>query len=596
MDIFPLKRIKLSNEYIMAYLFLVLVLYLAPSCMVSTSRMFIFATVLFYGLILDTILNNMRTNCLKCSVAASITIGILFLFYPNMSLLHGLVTGTIALVLGKHIYGGTGANVINPAMAGLLVLHILNPSHVVPIQTHPLIFLAMIMSLPLIYLRPFAAVGLIGGLVMGQVFISSFSLLQFILSGNWIWCSIVVTDPVTVSSKYIIALFAWLLGGLACVLVKLTILSPLLIFPLVVITLNIISLALEVKFPNKFKNRFIQSKIHSPYKKIVCPEIALKANLVQIVEVDSKQVLDKIKKNKVMGLGGAGFPTYDKLMSVIASTSENKTILVNAVECDPGLVHDKWVLRTFEAELLIALKLIQQCTNVTKVYIASKKQSPIPTTSNIKNIEVPDFYPVGCEKLLIQYALNLKLNQNDIPSEVGILVLNIQTLLSIYKAVILNEVVNSKYITVGDLHNKTAYIKNVQIGSLILNNIQELDHDHFFVGGGIMQSTLAHPDTCLHDSINFIGLGDFPRYKHSICYKCGECERRCPSQLKVWKIIDLYNAKRYNTLSKFTPEQCVSCGLCSYYCLAGINLSDSMKSIKTWTKVKPIQLHDNQNI
>jgi NAD-dependent dihydropyrimidine dehydrogenase PreA subunit len=54
-----------------------------------------------------------------------------------------------------------------------------------------------------------------------------------------------------------------------------------------------------------------------------------------------------------------------------------------------------------------------------------------------------------------------------------------------------------------------------------------------------MQARLASENDIVDQSTNLIVLSEHPRYKDSYCSKCGICENRCPSGLKVWKIVDL---------------------------------------------------------
>jgi electron transport complex protein RnfC len=140
---------------------------------------------------------------------------------------------------------------------------------------------------------------------------------------------------------------------------------------------------------------------------------------------------------------------------------------------DPGLIHDKWILTEYSREIEKGIQAIQECTLVDNILLSTKSLSYIKFGNNIKVFGVPDYYPIGWEKLLIKALLNKTLDTKKIPSEEGILVLNVQTVLSIYEAVFFNRKVNSKYITIANMDAKEASIAKVIPGTKISNYIKD---------------------------------------------------------------------------------------------------------------------------
>ena len=583
MKVFPLIRTKLSNEYIMALLFSVLVLYQVPHWLQHPSRIFVFIGVLFIGLLFDVILNFKRIHMIKCSVSASITVGIIFVLYPDIPFYTGLLATLCGLFFGKHIFNSTGSNILNPAIVGVLVLSMIFPGSSYVFQDHNLTIFALILSIPFVFIRPYPSVGLAIGIILSMYFKGILDLQSFVSSGSILWCCLIITDPVTISNRPLMAAFSGFLGFIA---LQYSDAGNILSMTLLILFLNLVSFFLESRFPLYSRQKTTRSNIRTPYRKINNPSNRVEPGSFNTPKSDitlSKEtILDRIKINEVRGLGGSGFPTHKKIESFIKSSSTDKYIIVNGVECDPGLIHDKWILTEYSHEIEKGIQAIQECTFVDNIFLATKSSPDIDFKSNVKIINVPDYYPIGGEKILIRTLLDKTFETTEIPAEEGILVLNVQTILSIYEAVFCNEKVNSKYITIANMENKNASIVNVTLGNKISDYIKDPHDDEIsiFAGGGLMQSKLASENDLIDHSTNFIALSEHPRYKDSYCSKCGICENRCPSGLKVWKIVDLINNNQIDEAKKHHPENCISCGICSYYCLAGINLSSIINSVK----------------
>jgi Na+-translocating ferredoxin:NAD+ oxidoreductase RnfC subunit len=184
---------------------------------------------------------------------------------------------------------------------------------------------------------------------------------------------------------------------------------------------------------------------------------------------------------------------------------------------------------------------------------------------------------------LISEVLHKQLEHNQIPAKQGILVLNVQTVYSIYEAVLGNKKAETRFITVADLKSQKAKVVKVRLGM----KVQEILEAAFpgavnaYVGGGLMQSHLAEENDVVDRNVNFIASAGLPRYKESPqCSGCGICTRNCPAGLSVRRIADLVDQGDKEAAASYHPELCISCGSCSYSCLAGRNLAMRVKAAR----------------
>lgn len=163
-----------------------------------------------------------------------------------------------------------------------------------------------------------------------------------------------------------------------------------------------------------------------------------------------------------------------------------------------------------------------------------------------------------------------------IPAKLGILVLNVQTVLSVYEAVCLNKKADTKYITIADITSGAATVAKVRTGSLVMEAMDAVypGRNNVYTGGGIMQARMVQEDDRIENTTNLIAAAPMPRYKESpLCSGCGACVFNCPQGLLANRIADLVDKGSEKEASKFSPELCIGCGLCSYICPAGRNIS-----------------------
>lgn len=156
----------------------------------------------------------------------------------------------------------------------------------------------------------------------------------------------------------------------------------------------------------------------------------------------------------IIGAGGAGFPTHIKLQTPIPQGY----IVANCVECEPILSHN---LRLLEEEPELVLKGISysmEATQAAKALIAIKKKNQkavqaireaLDSFPNIEIEELPDFYPMGEERAIINRVFKKWLEPDQLPTQVGCIVLNTETLANLTRAVEDRKPVIDKDITLG---------------------------------------------------------------------------------------------------------------------------------------------------
>ena len=180
----------------------------------------------------------------------------------------------------------------------------------------------------------------------------------------------------------------------------------------------------------------------------------------EYVKLTSKTPEDLIKEAGIVGLGGAGFPTYAKLAKPF---DNGGVIIVNAAECEPILNHNIVRIEENPDQLIRGLKIVMEVTKAKRGIIAIKEThleaiNKLKAAMNDERISVyilPDMYPMGEERAIIREVLGLTLEVDKLPSEAEAIVMNAETICRVQEAVELKKPLIDKDMTVaGKLQGK----------------------------------------------------------------------------------------------------------------------------------------------
>lgn len=96
-----------------------------------------------------------------------------------------------------------------------------------------------------------------------------------------------------------------------------------------------------------------------------------------VIEMSQDEVIEEIKKSGIRGRGGAGFPTGKKWELTKASEGEQKYVVCNADEGDPGAFMDRSILEGDPHSVLEAMEIAGYCIGANKGYIYVRAEYPI---------------------------------------------------------------------------------------------------------------------------------------------------------------------------------------------------------------------------
>lgn len=308
-----------------------------------------------------------------------------------------------------------------------------------------------------------------------------------------------------------------------------------------------------------------------------------------------EEIIDLVKKAGVVGMGGAGFPTNVKLMP--KEPDKIDYIIVNGSECEPYLTSDYRRMIENPDILIDGLKVILKIFDKAKGVIAIEDNKPeaikiiSKLVENEERIEVKKLrtkYPQGAERMLIYAVTGRKINSSNLPADAGCVVDNVDTVFSIYRAVVLGKPLLKRVVTVTGDAIETPQNFLVNIGTSHMELIEaaggfKAEPKKVISGGpmmGMAMSSLDVPITKTSSAILCFEKDSLNDLNQTNCINCGRCVNVCPGNIIPTKLAKLSNKGDMEGFVKNDGMECCECGCCSYICPAKLDLTQAIKSMR----------------
>ena len=304
-------------------------------------------------------------------------------------------------------------------------------------------------------------------------------------------------------------------------------------------------------------------------------------------ELTAQEIIEIVKNAGIVGMGGAGFPTYVKLNP----GKPIDAVLVNACECEPMLTADHRVLLEYADEIVFGLKAVMKTVAAPKGIIVIEENKPdaiallrekTAEAEGIEVLEVATQYPQGGEKMLIKRALGRSVPSGKLPADVGACVSNVSTIKAIADAIKTGMPLIERVTTVTGKYIPNPQNFIVRLGTsaaALVDACGGISAEDVLVkaGGPMMgfpQSTL---DTPIMKGSNGIIAIDTDNAEANECIKCGRCVDVCPMDLKPLHYYKLAVAQDWQGCKAMNIMDCMECRCCEYICSSRLPLVTMIK-------------------
>lgn len=313
-------------------------------------------------------------------------------------------------------------------------------------------------------------------------------------------------------------------------------------------------------------------------------------------ELPGEDLLDEVLCGGIVGLGGAVFPTAQKLMQAV--TARLECLIVNGVECEPFISCDDLLMRERPEAVISGAQILMRALGVDCCYLVVESDKPealqqlglalgAAGDARIVLKQVPSIYPSGGEDQLVQLVTNREVPSSGLPTDVGCLVQNVGTVVAVYDWIVSGEPLISRITTVtGDGIAKPMNVR-VRIGTTVADVVEYAGGysdrpGQLIIGGPMTGKSVTTDRVPVVKATNCVlVLADVPTPDDTMsCIRCGECAAVCPIRLLPQQLYWYACSDREDKLRSYGLVDCIECGCCDLVCPSQIPLTSSFRTAK----------------
>ncbi|MDH5491611.1 MAG: electron transport complex subunit RsxC [Myxococcales bacterium] len=355
---------------------------------------------------------------------------------------------------------------------------------------------------------------------------------------------------------------------------------------------------------------FVSTAIHAPVTGTVTaielrPHPSGKLELAIVIEADPfanqrmpktsglgdlSDIVGRVQRGGLVGLGGAAFPSHVKL-----SLPEGKRVsfvIINGCECEPYLTCDHRVMAERPQAVVRGLQIMMEVLGAERGYLGIEANKPdaiealraaIRGHRGLEVVPLAVKYPQGAEKMLIDAILEREVPAGGLPLDLEIVVNNSGTAAALADLIDDGLPLIERVVTVTGPGVRRPANLLVPIGTPLMALLEHCDGlrpetRQVVLGGPMMGQAQKRLDIpILKGTSGVLALTEVNVEAEQPCIRCGRCLEACPMFLNPSRLALLVRAEQVDALESSHQMSCFECASCSYVCPSRIPLVQLMR-------------------
>ncbi|MGL5239687.1 MAG: electron transport complex subunit RsxC [Kluyvera ascorbata] len=298
-------------------------------------------------------------------------------------------------------------------------------------------------------------------------------------------------------------------------------------------------------------------------------------------------LIERIHQFGVAGLGGAGFPTGNKLRG---GGDKIDTLIINAAECEPYITADDRLMQDCAAQIVEGIQILAHILQPQQVLIGIEDNKPqaismmravLAGCHGISLRVIPTKYPSGGAKQLTQILTGKQVPHGGRSSDIGVLMQNVGTAYAVKRAVIDGEPLTERVVTLtGESISMPGNVW-ARLGTPVKHLLSHagfcpVSDQMVIMGGPLMGFTLPWLDVPVVKITNCLlapspsEMGEPEEEKG--CIRCSACADACPADLLPQQLYWFSKGQQHDKATAHNLSDCIECGACAWVCPSSIPL------------------------
>ena len=302
------------------------------------------------------------------------------------------------------------------------------------------------------------------------------------------------------------------------------------------------------------------------------------------------EIIEIVRNAGIVGMGGAGFPTYVKLKP----GKPIEYVILNGCECEPHLTADHQLLLNYADQIVFGLQAMMKTVAAPKGVIVIEDNKPdaiellrgkVEGLEGIEVVAAKTKYPQGAEKMLIKRVTGRMVPSGALPADVGCVVGNVSTTKAIADAIQTGMPLIERITSVTGEHIADPGNFIVTLGTsmqALVDACGGITAEGVTVkaGGPMMGFVQRGLEAPVMKGSNGIIAIDTDETVAQECIKCGRCVDVCPMELKPLLYAKYAAKEDWQTVKSLNVMDCMECRCCEYICPSKIPLLYSIRAGK----------------